>query len=192
MLLDVTMPSLYRVIPYASVDPGEKVSDGLGRAIANFRVLVFSRFNGRIVAKRLPTEYVSVWTALSNSLAEGYSSSRILCPPNTWRVVGAWKETDYVRHSAVQAAWRRIFERVDNPNLLTADELKLEIKYLTQDFAGQLRRSSIQTPYYPVLEVGDTITWQGQMRCIESFRIAMGMSNGEYLANNEIAGRRVV
>ncbi len=188
---NVTVPNLYRVIPYASIDPGEKVSDSMSRAVQNFRVLVHSRFNGRVIIKKIPVVYDSVWSGLSTSLAEGSSRNRILCPPNAWRIVGAWKETDWIKHDAIQAAWRRIFERVDNPNLITPAELQLEVQYLTQDFAGQLSKPGVQMPYYPLLEVGDTIMWNSSKMCIDGLRIAMGMSDKEYIANNEVSGREV-
>jgi len=189
---NLRMDNMYRLLNYHSIDPGEKVMDGLNRAISNYRVLVHGRFNGHVEARMLGLPpHVSVWSGATESRVEEAQGNRSLLPVNFWRINGAWKQIDWISHAAHQKAWKRIYEKIDNPNLMTAEELKREVAYVTQDIEGQISKPGINMPYMPLLEVGDCIQWNGDYMLIEGIRTAMGITQDSIQMNNEIGGRNV-
>ena len=168
---NLAMDNMYRLVLYHIIDPGTKVMDALSAVISNYRVLVHGRFNGHVEAKMFPLPpHASVWAGATVARVESSQNTRSLLPTNFWRVNGAWKNTDWIAHAAHQKAWRRVYEKIDNPNLMTAEELRREVTYITQDMKGLVSKPSISMPYMPLLEVGDCIAWNGEYMLIDGLR----------------------
>src|SRR3989304_3684734 len=75
---------------------------------------------------------------------------------------GAWTEGDVFDSVGLHRTWRHFFVKKDDPNLMTDPEIAAEEAYVLRDLIAARSRMGISTHFHPLLEMGDSISYDGR------------------------------
>ena len=170
---NIWVDELHRLVPYFSVDPGERVGAGLGRIVGASRSVPLARFNDHVLIGRIPIEDPSGggWTPdWAIPLGRGRKSNikNDMLVPSHYRLVGAWTERDVFDSVGLHRTWRHFFVKKDDPNLMTDPEIAAEEAYVLRDLIAARSRMGISTQFHPLLEMGDSISYDGRNWQVEA------------------------
>lgn len=153
---NLTVCQLHQIIDWTSVDPGEAVASGIGRALGYDEIFMRSRYDGTVRVWR-NTDNESDWTVPANR-ARTAGRRQDIYTPSHMRVVGALHEIDNFR-TGTQG---HIFAIGQDPNALS--------ELATYNSATRVHRSRVEKGEErtvvlapnPALEPEDIITYDGE------------------------------
>lgn len=158
MVVDnLTIQELRSIIEYSSMDPGESPQQGLSRAIGTTRLRMLGRYDGtmRVWKSANQSSSWTVPTSRSVQLADRSDYAAVLTHV---RVIGAIHAVDHFGDVRGMAYLHR-FSQVDNPNLMSEDEVYDEAEEIMADAEEQATSAQIQMPLQPLAEPWDVITY---------------------------------
>jgi len=146
-----------RVISAFSIDPGETSSNPLGRLLGVSSLAAIATPNGGLRIKRavLSPSTVADWTLPPT--ARQAARDIDLMPVSHVRYTAARDDSDVFIKRARAVSWAHIFNKRDDANAITSDEMEFGSDSIVAVTRRNMRSIELALTYHPLLEVDDTV-----------------------------------
>ena len=155
---DFEISELHRLVEWTSVDPDELVASGMNRAIATTPLFYFCRYDGTLRAW-LPGNRDADWVPPSAACRQiTVAQRKEYFTPAHVRMVGAYHEAGSWNQDMAEKQGRYTFALVQDPNLVTIDEIRAGAEKQHNSLVERGRPWSITLPGNPLTEPQDRVT----------------------------------
>lgn len=146
-----------RVISAFSIDPGETASNPLGRLLGVSSLAAVATPNGGLRIKRavLSPSVVAAWTLPPT--ARQAARDIDLMPVSHVRYTAARDDSDVFIKRARAVSWAHIFNKRDDANAITSDEMEFGSDSIVAVTRRNMRSIELAITYNPLLEIDDTV-----------------------------------
>ena len=146
-----------RLVDYVSIDPGESVAQGLGRAVSTTRVLYEARFDGTMRVTR-PGDRDTDYVIIDEEVMRFMKRHEYRDVMTHIRTIGAIHSVDRFDDDEGEVHMHR-FRQSDNPNLMAEPEVYDEAGYQLNDAKEQQGSYQMVLPLKPFIERHDRIVY---------------------------------
>lgn len=154
---NLTIQEFTRIVDYLSIDPSETPSHGMSRAIGTSRVAYICRFDGTLRVWR-PGNRTSDWTVPTARVKRFTDRDDRTRAVTHIRAVGAMHSVDRFDDDEGDIHLHR-FVQVDDPNLMSEDEVYAEAGYLLAESEEMQLAGSMVVMGQPLSEAHDVVTF---------------------------------